>query len=201
MNETIAYYDATAEAFTKRAADNIEMIGIYDFFLSYLPKPSKDFSILDLGCGSGVHAKYFADLGFSVTAMDGSKELCSVASTLFAGPVLNMAFDDISFDQKFDAVWANASLLHVSSMDLPDILKKIHSALKKDGVFFSSYKHGTYEGQRNGRFFNDMTAEKFRDIIEPLGLFDLIEGRISTDCRLRLDKQSESWYQIILRKK
>ena len=36
--------------------------------------------ILDFGCGSGRDAKYFLEKGYQVTAIDGSAELCRLAS-------------------------------------------------------------------------------------------------------------------------
>ncbi len=53
-----------------------------------------------------------------------------------------------------------ASLLHVPCEELPKIIGLMRRALKPSGVMYMSYKYGDYEGDRDGRFFNDMTEEK-----------------------------------------
>ena len=46
--------------------------------------------ILDFGCGSGRDAKAFLEAGFRVEAVDGSEELCSLASSYTGIPVRRM---------------------------------------------------------------------------------------------------------------
>ncbi len=53
-----------------------------------------------------------------------------------------MRLEDRSFDNEFDGIWACTSLLHVGSKQLPDIMKKMYTALKKDGVIYVSFKYG-----------------------------------------------------------
>ncbi len=51
-------------------------------------------------------------------------------------------------------------MLHVPCEELPKIIGLMRRALKPSGVMYMSYKYGDYEGDRDGRFFNDMTEEK-----------------------------------------
>ncbi len=108
-------------------------------FISYL---KKGIHVLDAGCGSGFYAKLFLDQGFNVTAIDGSKEMCDFA-TRFAGcPIQHISFDDMKFENQFDAIWANNSLVHYSGKELAAIVPKFLDYLKVGGIWYMSFFHG-----------------------------------------------------------
>ena len=46
----------------------------------------------------------------------------------------------MTFTEEFDGVWASASLLHCPRKQIPNVLKRIHSALKPDGIAYLSYR-------------------------------------------------------------
>ena len=125
MNNTLEYYNQNSEAFYSGTV-NADMSELYAHFEPLLPAGA---SILDLGCGSGRDSKAFIDLGYHVTAIDGSEEFCRSASEYLGinGPC--MRFDEISYDNEFDAVWACASLLHVPKDEIHSILQKAHHKL------------------------------------------------------------------------
>jgi SAM-dependent methyltransferase len=61
----------------------------------------------------------------------------------------------------FDGVFANATLFHVPSQELPRVLRELHTCLKPGGVLFSSIPHGqNEEGWNDGRYgvFHDPEA-------------------------------------------
>ncbi len=60
-----------------------------------------------------------------------------------------------------------------------------------------SFKYGDYEGERDDRFFNDMTSEKFRTVINGVSGLDLVEEWESEDVRRG---KIVHWYNVILRK-
>ncbi|WP_412471222.1 hypothetical protein [Halobacteriovorax sp. RT-2-4] len=72
---------------------------------------------------------------------------------------------DVSIGGKFDGIWACTSLLHVPSNELKDVFSKIADLMYEDAVFYCSFKYGEFEGERNGRFFNDQTFETIRDFL------------------------------------
>lgn len=76
MNNTINYYNQNAENFIANT-QNADMHLTQERFLRLL---DENTSILDFGCGSGRDAKYFLEKGYQVTAIDGSAELCRLAS-------------------------------------------------------------------------------------------------------------------------
>jgi SAM-dependent methyltransferase len=50
----------------------------------------------------------------------------------------------------FDGIYANASLFHVPSAALPQVLSDLHAALKTGGVLFSSNPRGDNREGWNG---------------------------------------------------
>ena len=81
--------------------------------------------------------------------------MCTIAKAYTGLEVRQLLFKNLDYIEAFDAVWACASLLHVPSNDLPHIFALIHRALKGRGLLYCSFKYGTFEGERNGRFFTE----------------------------------------------
>ena len=179
MDETLAYYNQNADAFIQ-GTQNADMSEQYRFFLKYLTPGCK---LLDLGCGSGRDSVYFSSLGFAVTAVDGSEELCKRVRSNFGINAICTDFADLSFVAQFDAVWACASLLHVSKRDMPKVLQKVSAALKPGGVLYASFKYGTEERVCNGRFFNDYTEKDLETLLTADHHLMLQEYWITEDVR------------------
>jgi cyclopropane fatty-acyl-phospholipid synthase-like methyltransferase len=194
MNETLAYYNQNADAFIE-GTQSADMSAQYRFFLNHLTPGGK---LLDLGCGSGRDSAYFSSLGFDVTAIDGSEELCKRVKTLYGINAHCVKFEDLSFDSEFDAVWACASLLHVSKADMPSILRKVSKALKLDGILYASFKYGNTERINGGRFFNDYTEDDIGTLFTPENQLTLLEYWITED--VRPDRAGERWLNIIATK-
>jgi cyclopropane fatty-acyl-phospholipid synthase-like methyltransferase len=155
-------------------------------------------SILDFGCGSGRDTKAFLDLGYKVEAIDGSVELCKTASEYTGIEVKNMLFQDLNDVEKYDGIWACSSILHVSKADLKSVLKKMVTALKDDGVIYTSFKYGDFEGERNGRYFSDFTEESFREYISDCPDVSIVDSWITGD--VRPGRGEEKWLNLVLKK-
>lgn len=193
INETINYYNNNADEYCKQTQD-VKFSDNRNMLLKYLRKGAH---ILDLGCGSGRDSKAFLELGYDVTLIDGSLEMCRQASKLTGQKAICKEFMDIEYVNEFDYVWACASLLHIPSGELEDVLYKVFEALKSGGYFYLTFKYGEFEGMRNGRFFNDMTEKKFHEIIKKYRYFKVIETNVTSDARE--DRKNEKWLNIILK--
>lgn len=194
MNETLAYYNQNADAFME-GTQHADMSGQYQIFLKYLSPGCK---ILDLGCGSGRDSNYFSSLGFDVTAVDGSEALCKRVKANYGIDAHCIRFEDISFAEAFDAVWACASLLHVKKADMPAILNKVSAALKPGGILYASFKYGSGEHIRNGRFFNDNTEHDLDTLLTPENKLTHSEYWITED--VRPERTGERWLNFIANK-
>lgn len=152
---TLDYYNVNADTYFEDTV-RADVTSLYSHFEGLI-KPGA--SILDLGCGSGRDSKHFLDAGFTVTAVDGSQELCKRAEMLLAVPVRNLLFQDLDYSEQFDAVWACASLLHVPRHDIQTVLKKVADAVVPEGIAYASFKYGSGERISNGRYFSDYTEK------------------------------------------
>ena len=83
--------------------------------------------------------------------------------------------------------------------ELNDVFHRMAAALKERGVIYTSFKYGTYEGERNGRYFTDMTEEKFSCFLQNIKELELEEQWVTSD--VRPGRGDEKWLNIILRKK
>ncbi len=193
MDITKQYYrDNSQEFFDSTVIADVSPL--HERFLRYVPDGAR---ILDLGCGSGRDTKVFLDRGYSVEAVDGSRELCVLASKYTGIEVKCIDFTTIDCKDCYDAIWACASLLHIPSVQLPELFVRLRDALRQNGIFYMSFKYGDYEGERDDRFFNDMTSEKFRTVINGVSGLDFVEEWESEDVRRG---KIVHWYNVILRK-
>lgn len=111
--------------------------------------------ILELGCGGGRDAEAFQSLGFDITPTDGAAAMAAKAEERLGRPVRVMRFDELADICAYDAVWANASLLHVPRDALASVLARVFAALKPGGLHFANYKAGGTAGRDSlGRYFN-----------------------------------------------
>lgn len=193
-NNTLDYYDNYADEFYKNTV-NVEFATTQEHFLAKLKNGS---NILDFGCGSGRDTRFFLEEGYSVEAVDGSKELCKLACKYTGIEVKNMLFEELSEVEKYDGIWACSSILHLPLGELADVMKKMAIALKEDGIIYTSFKYGNFEGERNGRYFTDMTEEKFAKFLSEIDSLDIEEQWITSD--VRPGRGEERWLNLILRK-
>lgn len=195
LNKTINYYDTNAKEFVEGTL-NVDFKTTQDKFINKLP--AKGY-ILDFGCGSGRDTKYFLAKDFNVDAIDGSIELCKIASEYTNIKVCHMYFNELSIVNKYDGIWACSSILHLSLDDLVDVFKRMSKALKDEGIIYTSFKYGDFSGERNGRFFTDMTEDSFAKLIANVDNLKVEEQWITAD--VRPQRGNEKWLNLILRKK
>ena len=193
-NITLNYYNENASSFIE-GTQNVLMFEAIEEFIQYIPSEGR---VLDLGCGSGRDTKYLLELGFLVDAIDGSDELCQAATCFTGIRVTQMDFLDLNEIQTYDGIWACASILHLPYGNLPLMFGKIVQSLRKNGVLYVSFKYGSFEGMRNGRYFTDMTEEKLAYVLEKISNVIIVKQWISSD--IRVGREDEKWLNLILRK-
>ena len=170
---TIGHYDNVADDYW-HGTRNHDVSQNYEAFLEAIEgKPPYD--ILDLGCGPGRDLQYFNSMGHAVIGLDGSEALVSLARLNSGCEVLQQNFLAMNLPEyRFDGVFANASLFHVPSQELPRILLEISTTLKSRGVLFCSNPRGNNEeglgGSRYSCFFD---LDTWRDYVVDAGFIEV----------------------------
>lgn len=193
VDKTLEYYQKNADLFVEGTVS----VDMHDAQMRFLRMLLPHAYILDFGCGSGRDAKAFLDQGYQVDAVDGSPELCCMASELIGKPVKQMLFDDLSVSNQYDGIWACASILHLPRRNLVDVLPKISNALKTDGVLYASFKYGSYEGMRNGRYFIDFTEKSLGNLMDGVPSLQIVDTWITDDVR---PEREERWINTLARR-
>lgn len=191
---TLDYYEKNGDLF----AQDVDDVNFSKMHLRFISKLSKHAKILDLGCGSGRDSLAFLNAGFDVKAIDGSKKMCEIAQSKTGLSIRNIRFGQLDDQNKYDGVWACASLLHLPKNELPKVFSKIIEALKEEGIFYSSFKYGSFEGYRNGRYFTDFTESSMNELLEQFPELKCIESWISSD--VRPGRMEQKWLNIIVQK-
>lgn len=191
--DSTEYYNKNAAEFFDKTID-LDMQFYLDRFLEFIPEGG---SILDLGCGSGRDSEYFISMGYDVTALDGSEEMCSLASVHIGKEVLHMSFSEMDFDDVFDGVWANASLLHVPKNEMENILAKIIRSLKQDGILYMTFRYGDFEGIEEERYFTNYRSRELKELVAGFEELELIDIKKYKDVRPELDRE---WIHALVRK-
>jgi cyclopropane fatty-acyl-phospholipid synthase-like methyltransferase len=184
------YYDENSEKFIAETLE-LDLSDLYKKFECYLKAGD---ILLDIGCGPGRDLKYFSSK-YNVIGIEPSRNLAEFARNYSKCEVIESTIQECEINQRFDAIWACASLLHISKKDLVDVFKKLNKILNKEGILYCSFKEGDFEGDRNGRYFTDLTLETLTGIIKNTS-FHLHESWITKDIR---NENETNWLNVILK--
>ena len=141
----------------------------------FLDRLAPGATILELGCGDGRDAERMLARGFDVHPTDGIEQMARLASERLKIHVPVLRFEDLEAVERFDAIWAHASLLHVERRELPAVLARVHRALKPGGWHFANFKGGS-EGHRDqfGRYYNFMSGKGLHGAYEAAAIWPLL---------------------------
>ncbi|MEO6565489.1 MAG: class I SAM-dependent methyltransferase [Casimicrobiaceae bacterium] len=146
---TLAHYDQRAQSFWEGTRDHDVSQNIAALLQAIEAPPP--FDILDFGCGPGRDLMAFKALRHRATGLDGSAQLAAIARANSGCPVLEQNFLELDLPANaFDGVFANASMFHVPTRELPRVLGELHATLRPGGVFFCSNPRGDGEEGWNG---------------------------------------------------
>jgi SAM-dependent methyltransferase len=193
LMDNIYYYEERASEYAAKF-DRFDLSGVRTRFLNNIEsrQPQRDASrndairILDVGCGTGRDTYEFLARGYAVTAIDASPAMLRECKNKLKkardqtedtrmrkaakdSRTIEMTFDEVRFRNRFDGVWAAASLLHVPAQQMTEILQRLAQALKPSGILFVSFKHGRGEREYNGRIYSYFGRRRVRRILKKIG--------------------------------
>ncbi|HEY7219981.1 MAG TPA: class I SAM-dependent methyltransferase [Candidatus Binatia bacterium] len=170
---TLSHYNQQADSFWEGTRDH-DVSQNRDALLRNLHGPGP-FRILDFGCGPGRDLKVFRELGHEAIGLDGAARFIELARAYSGCTVWCQDFLKLDLPAKFfDGIFANASLFHVPSQELPRVLKELWAALKPDGVLFSSNPRGeNQEGWSGGRYGCYYDWERWQQLLTAAGFTEI----------------------------
>src|SRR5277367_217379 len=151
-DSTLGHYNERPEEFWENTRDRDVSQNIATLLQCIEGKAP--FSILDFGCGPGRDLKVFTDLGHVAIGLDGAAQFAVMAQAHSGCEIWQQDFLKLDLPaNRFDGIFANATLFHVPSQELPRVLLELRASLKPGGVLFSSNPHGLNdEGWSGGRY-------------------------------------------------
>jgi SAM-dependent methyltransferase len=166
-SRTLAHYMENADSFWEGTRDH-DVTQNYAALLTNI-EGAAPYRILDFGCGPGRDLAYFRSLGHEAVGLDGCHAFCEMARRHSGCEVLEQDFLSLSLPpERFDGVFANASLFHVPGAAIARVLEQLWSTLKPRGVLFSSNPRGDnregWQGERYGRYWD---LEGWRSVVSP----------------------------------
>jgi SAM-dependent methyltransferase len=172
-SRTLAHYDASASSFREGTRDH-DVSQNTEALLRAIEGPPP-FAILDFGCGPGRDLARFKSLGHEAVGVDGAARFVEMARATGC-EVLHQNFLRLSLPSaRFHGVFANASLFHVPTQELPRVLGDLRETLRPGGVLFCSNPHGPdSEGFRAERYGAFLTFETWCACVAAAG-FDELE--------------------------
>lgn len=146
---TVSAYDAFARAYrdaTRELPDNVRAE-----LAAFVAALDPEDRVLEIGSGGGRDAAYLEGHGLRVRRTDVTAAFVELLREAgHAADVVDPLTDDLADpaepDRPWDAVWANASLLHVARSDLGTVLTRLHAATRPGGLLRFSVKEGDGEG-------------------------------------------------------
>lgn len=170
---TLAHYEERAAEFWEGTRDHDVRQNIEALLRHVQAAPP--FRILDFGCGPGRDLATFRALGHEPTGVDGSPAFVAMAQAHSGCEVWEQDFLALDLPrERFDGIFANASLFHVPGGELPRVLRELHASLKPEGVLFASNPRGNNEeGWNRGRYGIYHDLEAWRAFLEAAGFTEL----------------------------
>jgi SAM-dependent methyltransferase len=178
-DETVRAYDLDAVAYAEAsppapASVRADMAALAD-------RLGPGARVLEIGSGGGRDARLLEGLGLRVRRTDVTPAFVALLREQgLAADLLDPLVDDLSSPEgPYDAVWANASLLHVARADLPTVLSRLAAVTREGGVLRASLKEGDGEGWSThgsisrARHFTYWRADALADALASAGWSDL----------------------------
>ena len=192
---TIAYYDRAAKEYFNQTV-SVDMSEIAERFLEFVKPGGR---IIDIGVGSGRDVLYFKEKGYQVEGIDASFELCKLASEYTGVEIKCEKVQNWHPVHKYDGIWANASLVHLTVDEIEEFLLRMPQLLFDDGSAYLSFKSGIVTTRDfEGRYFSNIAEEQVRRVVDNCESMEILDIWKTDD---KLNRKSFGWINFILKKK
>lgn len=195
-NETVRAYDRDAAAYAAAGAQVPDSVRAD--IVDLVERLGAGARVLEIGSGGGRDALLMEELGLRVRRTDITPAFVDLLCAQgHEADLLDPLVDDLAGPAgPYDAVWANASLLHVDGANLPVVLTRLAEVTRTGGLLRASFKEGDGDGwSTHGsislpRHFTYWRSDALAPVVEGAGwaVLDLRAGIAG--------KRSESWLEL-----
>ncbi|MEO8034779.1 MAG: class I SAM-dependent methyltransferase [Acidobacteriota bacterium] len=138
-------YDAAAEAYASHLAMELEQKPLDRHLLNRFAEATRGLGpVADLGCGPGHVSRYLSDQGVSITGVDFSTGMITVARgrnpgiEFRVGDMTALDFESASLA----GIVAFYSIVHFEPEELPGVFEQMRRVLRPDGFVLMSFHAG-----------------------------------------------------------
>lgn len=132
----------------------LEMVDGYDgrpLIRQLSERAAKGATVLELGMGGGLDLDLLVEAGFDATGSDMSEAfLRHYAKRGGTAPTLQLDAKTIATDEKFDVIFTNKVLQHLTRDEMLESLARQGEVVAKDGLLFHTLWTGTGEEVHHG---------------------------------------------------
>jgi SAM-dependent methyltransferase len=195
-----SYYDKFISE-VKQRGEFRDFSKALDLFLVGID-PSK--TILDVGCGTGIHLKEFENRGFAALGIEPSQKMRELVKENGL-KAIDGAFETLNSLAlpSVAGIWCAASLLHVPRVDLRKTFEILKGLLPKNGPFYFTVRLGegskwdSYDGRDSGaeRFIQLFSEE---ELLKELSLLSFID--IQSWLEDSTWGRSSKWISVVAKK-
>lgn len=150
------------------------------FLIDIVKKGEVSGLALDLGCGAGVDARYLAENGFKVVAVDNNAEAISQAKEVCAGLDVEVVAADVkNFEiepEKYSLIVSYNILPFLKKEEAKKVLENIKKGLKKGGLFVF-YILGKKDGWNHKKKMSFWDLDEFERFMAGMEIVELYEKR------------------------
>jgi SAM-dependent methyltransferase len=194
---TIAHYQCHAASFWEGTRDHDVSENIDALLAALGGEPGR--RILDFGCGPGRDLLELCRRGHDPVGLDGCEAFVEMARALSGAPVHHQQFLALDLPHEhFHGVFANASLFHVPTQELPRVLGALWSCLEAGGVLFCSNPRGDnregFSGERYGAYHDE---QRWLRLLESAGFESIAQYRRPKG----LPRDKQPWLCTLWRKR
>ena len=170
---TVGHYSSNADSFWEGTRDH-DVSQNREALLEEL-QGEAPFDILDFGCGPGRDLKSFKEAGHRPVGLDGSAAFCQMARDFSGCEVWEQNMLSLELpDERFDGIFANASLFHVPAQELSRVLQELRASLRRNGVLFASNPRGNNEeGWNHTRYGSYHRYEDWTELVQSCGFVEI----------------------------
>lgn len=195
MQDVIDYYNSEA----KRLGPLYENLSSDLLFASVIPYLPSTGNALDIGSGSGRDAAWLNRRGYSVTAVEPSKEMLSFAkknhqeNIIWLHDSLPHLTTLVRSEEKFNVILISAVWMHIIPEERHLSFKRIHNLLQSNGILIVTLRHGP---NANNKITHQISSE---EIINLSKLYNMVVELIHHS-KDQLERSEVYWETIIMRR-